>query len=74
MESTSTQANDILDPSQLLEVLNAFKRGEFEHRMPVDQTGVAGKIADTVNDLLDLNQRYQSKSGHVAIGTTQMQG
>jgi HAMP domain-containing protein/signal transduction histidine kinase/CheY-like chemotaxis protein len=48
---------DGLDGRELLRVLTAFKRGDFSVRMPPDQTGLAGKIADTLNDVLELNQR-----------------
>jgi HAMP domain-containing protein len=44
----------------LLKTLIAFKKGNFAVRMPVDRTGVEGKIADTLNDILELNQ----KMGH----------
>jgi len=35
----------------------AFKRGDFSARLPEDWTGVAGKIADTFNDVIRTNQR-----------------
>ena len=35
----------------------AFKRGDFSARLPDDWTGVAGKIADTFNDVIRTNQR-----------------
>ena len=35
----------------------AFKRGNFSARLPEDWTGVAGKIADTFNDVIRTNQR-----------------
>jgi HAMP domain-containing protein/signal transduction histidine kinase/ActR/RegA family two-component response regulator len=35
----------------------AFKRGDFSTRLPEDWTGVAGKIADTFNDVIRTNQR-----------------
>jgi HAMP domain-containing protein/signal transduction histidine kinase/CheY-like chemotaxis protein len=41
----------------LLKTLIAFKNGNFSVRMPVDETGVIGKIADTLNDILELNQK-----------------
>ena len=41
----------------LLKTLIAFKKGNFSVRMPVDRTGVDGKIADALNDILDLNQK-----------------
>ena len=45
------------DTSQLLTALTAFKRGDFSARLPDDWTGVAGKIADTFNDVIRTNQR-----------------
>ncbi|MBD0364267.1 MAG: HAMP domain-containing protein, partial [Coleofasciculus sp. C3-bin4] len=48
---------DNLDPKQLLRTLAAVKKGDFSVRMPIDQTGMAGKIADTLNDVIELNQR-----------------
>ncbi len=40
----------------LLKTLVAFRRGDFQVRMPVDLTGIDGKIADALNDVLELNQ------------------
>src|SRR5881296_4685412 len=48
---------DDLDARQLLAALIAFKRGDFSARLPDDWTGVAGKIADTFNDVIRTNQR-----------------
>jgi methyl-accepting chemotaxis protein len=48
---------DNLDPKQLLRTLAAVKKGDFSVRMAIDQTGMAGKIADTLNDIIELNQR-----------------
>ena len=45
------------EASNLLKTLIAFKSGNFRTRMPVDLTGIDGKIADALNDILDLNQR-----------------
>src|SRR5437899_1419836 len=44
---------DSLDLKQLLKVLTGLKRGDFSQRMPLEQTGLAGKIADTLNDVMD---------------------
>jgi len=49
--------SDAVDPKQLLSVLLQLKRGDFKVRMPVDQTGMAGKIADALNDVIDLNEQ-----------------
>ena len=53
----TTSARDELDPQQLLAVLTAMRRGDFTVRMPEDRTGMAGKIADTLNDVLEMQQR-----------------
>src|SRR5436853_590003 len=42
---------------QLLTALTAFKRGDFSVRLPADWTGLAGKVADTFNDVISINHR-----------------
>ena len=54
------------DATILLKTLIAFKKGNFSVRMPVDQIGVAGKIADTLNDILELNQRMVSEFDRIS--------
>ena len=49
-------SND-LDTKKLLAVVMAFKRGDFSARLPDDWTGVAGKVADTLNEVIATNQR-----------------
>jgi len=46
-----------LDPKLLLSVLTAVKNGDFSARMPLDWTGIDGKIADTLNDIIALNDK-----------------
>jgi HAMP domain-containing protein/CheY-like chemotaxis protein/signal transduction histidine kinase len=41
----------------LLRTLSAVKKGDFKVRMPVEFTGSMGKIADTLNDIIELSQR-----------------
>src|SRR5436190_1805329 len=53
----STTNGSELDTRQLLSALMVFKRGDFSARLPEDWTGVAGKIADTFNDVIRTNQR-----------------
>src|SRR5882724_3410715 len=48
---------DGVDSRQLLTALVAFKRGDFSARLPDDWIGMAGKIADTFNDVIRTNQR-----------------
>ncbi|BAY44080.1 GAF sensor hybrid histidine kinase [Scytonema sp. HK-05] len=52
-----TRETDNLDLRQLLKTLAAVKKGDFSARMPLDQTGMAGKIADTLNDIIEQNER-----------------
>ena len=53
----SRHNGDGVDSRQLLTALVAFKRGDFSARLPDDWTGVAGKIADTFNEVIRTNQR-----------------
>ncbi|HEX2910575.1 MAG TPA: HAMP domain-containing protein [Chloroflexia bacterium] len=48
---------DVLDTSQLLRVLLSVKKGDFSVRMPLDRTGVSGKICDALNDVIELNEK-----------------
>src|SRR6185312_9725791 len=49
-------SSDTLDTDQLLAVLTAVRKGDFSVKMPMSQVGVAGKIADALNDIIDLNR------------------
>src|SRR5436309_91757 len=46
-----------LDARLLLRTLMAIKKGDFSVRLPDEQTGVAGKIADTLNEIIEMNER-----------------
>jgi HAMP domain-containing protein/CheY-like chemotaxis protein/signal transduction histidine kinase len=46
-----------LDQRKLLRVLQAVRDGDFSVRLASDQTGLAGKVADTFNEILASNQR-----------------
>src|SRR6185369_12379982 len=48
---------DSLDVKQLLQTMAALKRGDFSVRLPIDWTGTAGKIADTFNCVVEMNER-----------------
>ncbi|MBW4597292.1 MAG: HAMP domain-containing protein [Brasilonema angustatum HA4187-MV1] len=56
-----TRESDNLDLKQLLKTLVAVKKGDFSARMPIDQTGMAGKIADTLNDIIEQNERLTTE-------------
>ena len=46
-----------LDSAALLAALTALKKGDFTARLPLEWTGVPGKVADTFNEVIELNQR-----------------
>src|SRR5437588_10626251 len=46
---------------QLLNALITFKRGNFSVRLPADWTGLAGKVADTFNEVIASNERMSGK-------------
>jgi HAMP domain-containing protein/signal transduction histidine kinase/DNA-binding response OmpR family regulator len=52
---------DELDNRELLRILSEVKNGNFAVRMPVDQVGVNGKICDTLNDIITLNEILMSE-------------
>ena len=51
------EASDGLDRKQLLSVLTRLKKGDFSVRLAPGARGVEGRIADTFNDVVELNQR-----------------
>jgi HAMP domain-containing protein/CheY-like chemotaxis protein len=51
--------------SELLEVLQAIRAGDFSVRLPGDRTGIEGKIADTFNDIVSANQRMAQQLAEV---------
>ncbi len=44
------------DPEVLLAVLSDVEAGDFTARMPVHWTGIGGKVADRLNDIIGANQ------------------
>jgi CheY-like chemotaxis protein len=45
---------DGLDTKQLLQALIAVKKGDFTERLPANWSGIGGKIADTLNDIIEM--------------------
>ncbi|MBV8585099.1 MAG: HAMP domain-containing protein, partial [Verrucomicrobia bacterium] len=45
------------DTGALLKALNALEHGDFTVRLPLDWTGTSGKVADTFNRVVSLNER-----------------
>ena len=58
---------DTFDLAELLTVLTAVRKGDFSARMGVNRTGIAGKVADTLNDIIELNQEMARELDRVSI-------
>ena len=62
-----TAGAETFDLAELLTVLTAVRKGDFSVRMPVTRTGIAGKIADTLNDIIELNQEMARELERVSL-------
>ncbi|RSZ60193.1 response regulator [Massilia atriviolacea] len=52
-----TDMAEELDIKLLLSTLMALKKGDFTARMPSDWSGISGKIADTLNDIIETKEK-----------------
>src|SRR5688572_14090532 len=48
--------DDEIDSRELLRILLEVKEGNFSVRMPGDKLGISGKICDTLNGIIQLNE------------------
>ncbi|MBA3935965.1 MAG: HAMP domain-containing protein [Planctomycetes bacterium] len=55
--TTLKEAEVALDKRWLLKALTSLKRGDFSAELPSEWTGIDGKIADTFNEIVDLNRK-----------------
>jgi hypothetical protein len=53
--------NGFLDNRELLRVLTEVKAGNFGARMPFDQIGLSGKVCDTLNEIIALNEKMMNE-------------
>jgi len=52
------QADDaVLSDAEFLKILLKIKNGNFSQRFPTDQDGIKRSICDTLNEIIDLNER-----------------
>src|ERR1700739_3663931 len=64
----SMEEEDVFDSKKVLSVLTSIKNGDFSARMPIDSIGINGKICDTLNDIISLNERMMlefTKAGNI---------
>jgi len=50
----------------ILAALTALKRGDFTVRLPVEWTGIDGRIADTFNEVMERNERLAAELARVS--------
>ena len=53
---------DSFDLRHMLQALQAMRVGDFSVRLPADRTGLAGKIADTFNEIVAANERMAHRT------------
>jgi HAMP domain-containing protein len=63
-------SQDELNKQELLKALNALKNGNYSYRLPIDRDGLTGKIYDTLNEIIELNETtvQDFKKAENAIG------
>jgi hypothetical protein len=66
MQDTATPSVETLDLKVLLAVLADVRGGDFSARMPLEWTGVAGKVADGLNDVIIANQVLEAELARVS--------
>jgi signal transduction histidine kinase/CheY-like chemotaxis protein/HAMP domain-containing protein len=62
----STSAKSV-DTTALLHVLAQVKNGDFTARMPLEWTGVAGRVADDLNEVIIANQTLETELARVSL-------
>ncbi|PSB57603.1 histidine kinase, partial [Chroococcidiopsis cubana CCALA 043] len=64
--ATANPDSDALDLKQLLQTLLEVKKGNFSVRISSEQTGIAGKIADTLNDIIETNEQMTTELARIS--------
>src|SRR5262244_1348807 len=64
-------AADEIDHVALLTALKSLTKGDFSIRLPMSWTGMAGKVADAFNDMVETNERLASELDRLSrvVGT-----
>jgi HAMP domain-containing protein/signal transduction histidine kinase/CheY-like chemotaxis protein len=58
--------SDAIDQREILAVLNSFANGDFSVRLPSDRTGVAGKIYDSLNRVIERSDVIAKELDHLS--------
>ena len=55
-----------IDPRLLLQVLTRVKKGDFSTRMPLDQTGITGRIYEALNAIIEQEDEFTTQVKQVS--------
>src|SRR2546430_15751678 len=66
--ATRAAAAEELDTDLLLQTLVAFRAGDFSARLPETGTGVPGKIAEVLNEVIARNERLSKELARLRRG------
>jgi HAMP domain-containing protein/signal transduction histidine kinase/CheY-like chemotaxis protein len=55
-----------IDANCLLQAFTSLKKGNFSVRLPMEWTGVQGKVADTFNEVIEMLDRMVHELAHVS--------
>ena len=66
MPESAAPTTEALDARVLLSFLARVKAGDFTARMPLDWTGVAGKVADALNDVVIADEGLEAELARVS--------
>ena len=67
LPAKSLAGDSSLDPRELLAALEAVRNGDFTAHLPGDRTGLAGKIADTFNEIVACNRRMANELERIGM-------
>ena len=65
-EFSALPSDDSVPLTVLLEVLARVKAGDFTARMPLAWSGLAGKVADSLNEVIISNQAFDAELARVS--------
>jgi signal transduction histidine kinase/HAMP domain-containing protein/ActR/RegA family two-component response regulator len=66
MSSRRSALSKSVDTEALLNVLAQVKNGDFTARMPLEWTGIAGRVADDLNEVIIANQTLETELARVS--------
>jgi signal transduction histidine kinase/HAMP domain-containing protein len=66
MTASEATAEDTVDANALLVVLARVSAGDLAVRMPLNLTGLAGKVADSLNEIIMANEAFSEELARVS--------